>query len=388
MQQDPLVYQIFLIFTGAAVFATLALAARQAMIVAYILLGIVFGPHALGLVNDAHVIEQISHIGIMFLLFLLGLNLHPQKLLRLLKTTSLITAVSSLVLAGSGFLMALAFGYVPIDSALIGLSLMFSSTIIGIKLLPTTVLHHQRIGAIMISVLLLQDIIAVVLLIFLQLSWGEMPIRELGTLALSLPLLIVLSYLLERYVLIKLIQRFDTIQEYIFLMAIGWCLGIAVLGAYFGLSEEIGAFIAGISLAASPIATFIAESLKPLRDFFLILFFFALGVGFDISALAQVILAAGVITLSMLVLKPLVFQLALKHTGEAPATAWEIGIRLGQISEFSLLIAMLAQERGVISAQASFLIQTSTLISFILSSYIIVMRYPTPIAVSERLRRD
>jgi Kef-type K+ transport system membrane component KefB len=185
-----------------------------------------------------------------------------------------------------------------------------------------------------------------------------------------------------------LIKRFDTIQEYVFLTAIGWCLGVAQLGYVMGLSYEMGAFIAGVTLATSPIATFIAERLKPLRDFFLIMFFFSLGAGFALPMLSQIAVPAAVLAVAMLVLKPLVFQHLLAREQEPPALSREIGVRLGQVSEFSLLIAVLALNAGAIGERASHLIQATTLLTFIVSSYVVMLHYPTPIAVDERLRRD
>jgi Kef-type K+ transport system membrane component KefB len=244
-------------------------------------------------------------------------------------------------------------------------------------------------GEVIISILLLQDLIAIVMLLLVQgggdaqLQWWQM----LGPL-FALPLLVALAWLLERYVLVQLIRKFDKIQEYIFLMAIGWCLGIAELAALLGLSHEIGAFIAGVVLASSPIALFIAESLKPLRDFFLVLFFFALGAGFDLTAVPQVLAPALLLAGAALLLKPAVFRVLLRRTGESDQRAHEVGYRLGQLSEFSLLIAVLAHEQAVIGEQASYLIQLATLLTFLVSSYVVVLRFPTPIAVSDRLRRD
>ena len=153
---------------------------------------------------------------------------------------------------------------------------MFSSTIIGIKLLPTTVLHHRHIGELMIGLLLLQDLLAIIVLMVLlsgsSASTGEMGIN-LALSLLSLPLLVGAALVVVRYVLLPLITRFDRFHEYIFLLAIGWCLGLAEGAKLLGLSEEIGAFIAGITIATSPISQYIAVNLKPLRDFFLILFF-------------------------------------------------------------------------------------------------------------------
>ena len=393
MQQDPIVFTIFLVFTGAAVFATFALFARQSLLVAYILLGALFGPSALGLVTDPELIRNISEFGIMFLLFLLGLNLQPQELLRMVAKTTQVTVLSSLAFFATGFLVSKLFGFGFTEALLVGAAATFSSTIVGLKLLPTTVLHHQRSGEVIISILLLQDLLAIVLLLVVQGSSqssgsGGMQIIDVIKLLVALPALIGFAWMVERYVLIRLIRKFDKIQEYIFLMTIGWCLGMAELAALLGLSAEIGAFIAGVVLASSPIAMFIAESLKPLRDFFLVLFFFSLGAGFDIGLIDEVIIPALVLAAAMMLLKPPVFRVLLLRTGESEKRSHEVGYRLGQMSEFSLLLAVLALENKVISAEASYLIQLSTLLTFLVSSYLVVLRFPTPIAVSDALRRD
>lgn len=388
MPSESLLFVVFLIFTGAAVFATVALYARQALIVSYILLGVVMGPSLLGWVTDASLIKGAADIGIVFLLFLLGLNMHPQKLFRLLGPTTLITLVSSLVFgvigAAAGFLL----GFTMVESLVVGGGLMFSSTIIGLKLLPTTVLHHRHTGEIMISVLLLQDIIAIVLLTVLQTGIGEHELlTKLGMLALALLGIFGLAYLAQRYVLVPLIQRFDVIQEYIFLLAIGWCLGLAELSVALGLSHEIGAFVAGVALATSRISFFIAESLKPLRDFFLIIFFFTLGAGLDLHLLMDVLLPAIVLAAVVLAVKPWVFKRLLVNAGESSARATEIGMRLGQGSEFTLLIAVLALETGIVRHQAAHLLELTTILSMMVSMYLIVRRYPTPIAARDDLRR-
>jgi len=389
MTQDPIVFTIFLVFTGAAVLATLSLYARQSLLVAYIALGVLLGPWGLGLTGDPETVAQIAHIGIVFLLFLLGLNLQPQDLIRTVRNTTTVTLASSLLFAAIGAVVAWAFGFGVMESLLVGGAMTFSSTIIGLKLLPTTVLHHQRTGEIMISILLLQDLIAIVLLLLLRAAaLGEMPMAEVARLLLGPPLLVLAAWALERYLYFPLIRKFDKIREYLFLMAIGWCLGMAELGIALGLSAEIGAFIGGIALAARPIAVYIAESLKPLRDFFLVLFFFSLGAGFNLGSLGDILLPAAIIAIAMLALKPIVFQRLLMRTGESAARSREIGFRLGQLSEFSLLIAVLAATNGVISASASHLIQLATMLTFVASSYIVVLRFPTPIAVSDKLRRD
>jgi Kef-type K+ transport system membrane component KefB len=317
--------------------------------------------------------------------------MQPQALLATLRSSTLVALVSSVVFLGLGFGVAWLFDYSTMDALIVGTAMMFSSTIIGIKLLPTTVLHHRHIGELMIGLLLLQDVLAIVVLMVLlgaANSGTESVGTEIAMSLLSLPLLAVAAWLLVRYVLLPLITRFDRIHEYIFLLAIGWCLGLAEAAHHLGLSAEIGAFIAGVSIATSPISQYIAVNLKPLRDFFLILFFFAVGAKLDLTQLGTVLIPAVLLAALVLAMKPVVYQFLLKGVSEKPELAWDLGFRLGQASEFSLLIAYVAVGSAMISQQASLLIQTATIITFLVSSYIVVLNYPTPIAVSDKLRRD
>ncbi len=389
MSGESILYTIFLIFTGASVLATIALYARQSLLIAYIVLGLIAGPHVTGLVADPALVADIANVGIIFLLFLLGLNLEPDDLKHLLREATVVTLLSCTTFALIGFVISMAFGFTPIDSIVIGTAMMFSSTIVGLKLLPTSALHHQRMGEIIVSILLLQDIIAVVALLLLDEMGNEgSALFDVIGMLILLPTIAGTAYFISKYVLAKLFQKFDQITEYIFLATVGWCLGIAELAHAVGLSHEIGAFIAGVSLAANPIARYIAESLKPLRDFFLIMFFFGLGAGFDISSVGGVILPALTLAVAAVIIKPVIFKLLLRREKEKAKMSGEIGVRLGQISEFSLLVAVVAVSAGVISEEASMTVQTATLITFIVSSYWIVMRYPTPIAVDDRLRQD
>ena len=391
MELSSVTFSFFLIFTGAAIFASLALYTRQPLIIAYIALGACIGPYGLSLVTDLNLLSDIGHIGIIFLLFLLGLDMQPQALWATLRKSTVVAMFSSAIFLGTGFAVATLFGYTTVDSLIIGAAMMFSSTIIGIKLLPTTVLHHRHIGELMIGMLLLQDLLAIiVLMILLSASSGSSDAmgKTLALSLLSLPLLAGGALLIVRYVLLPLITRFDHFHEYIFLLAIGWCLGMAEAAKALGLSEEIGAFIAGITIATSPIAQYIAVNLKPLRDFFLILFFFSVGAQFNLAVLNQVLAPTLILAALVLGLKPVVYRFLLKGVSENSTLGWDLGFRLGQASEFSLLIAYVAVGSALISEQASLLIQATTIITLLVSSYIVVLNYPTPIAVSDRLRRD
>jgi Kef-type K+ transport system membrane component KefB len=388
-ENQSIITTLFLVFTSAALIATLMLYARQALIIGYIFAGITLGPWGLNWISDTRLIAGIADVGIIFLLFLLGMNLTPQKLLQLLRQTTLVNLMTSVIFCVTGWSIAKLFGFSTLEALLIGVAAMFSSTIIGIKLLPTTVLHHRHTGEVIISVLLFQDLVAILVMLGLQsLESASFQAVDLLLPLLALPLLIATAFVLDRLVLLKLFSRMDRVQEYIFLLTLAWCLGIAHLGHTIGLSYEIGAFLAGVVFASHPIALVIAERLKPLRDFFLVLFFFALGASLDLDVIGRVAIPAMVLALVFLAMKPVVFRYALGQVAESPRLAWETGWRLGQMSEFSLLIAFLAVGVPGIGADTISVIQVSTVLTFIGSSSLIVLRFPTPVAVSDRLRRD
>lgn len=387
MFEHSVVFSFFLIFTGAAVLASVALFTRQPLLLAYIALGALFGPYGYELIADTSLLTDIAHIGIIFLLFLLGLDMQPAHLLHTLQKSIHVALGSSIVLCALGYGVGLAFGYNQTEALVLGAALMFSSTIVGIKLLPTTVLHHRHTGGLVVGLLLLQDVIAILVLLVLYSDQSHGAIAVIKPL-LALPLLIAGSFVLVKHLILKLIHRFDHFHEYIFLLAIGWCLGLAELAQLVGLSAEMGAFVAGVSLATSPISQYIATSLKPLRDFFLILFFFSVGASFNLALVQVIALPALILALLVVSLKPAIFTYLLTRSSESRTIAWEVGFRLGQTSEFSLLIAYIATGAGLIGQEASHVIQATTILTFLISTYIVIFNYPSPLAVSEKLRRD
>lgn len=395
MHDMSLIFTIFLIFTGAALLSTVALVTRQSLLVAYILLGVLLGPWGLSqtfhtnLAGDPAMIKDIGDIGIIFLLFLLGLHLPPQKFVHMIRKVTWVGVLSSLAFLLIGYVVAMLYGFSSVECVVVGAAMMFSSTIIGIKLLPTTILHHQHTGEVMISVLLFQDLVAIAVLLLMHgaLDHGVI-VNDLKLVVLGFPGMIAIAFLVEKFVLMPLIKNFERVREYIFLLAIAWCLSLAELATFFGLSAEIGAFIAGVTLASSPISIYIAESLKPVRDFFLVMFFFSVGASFDLSFLPVVIVPALILAVVLLVAKPFIFSWLLQWVGEPKDVSNEVGWRLGQISEFSLIIAYVGMTTQLIGATAAYLIEATSILTFIVSSYYVVMRYPTPVATTDKLRRD
>ncbi|MEM7000325.1 MAG: cation:proton antiporter [Pseudomonadota bacterium] len=390
MPHAGIIESFFLIFAGATLIATLALYTRQPMLVAYIAVGCLLGPAGTQWVADQKLLSEIAEFGIIFLLFLVGLDLQPAKLKNMLGESLLTALGTTIAFFGIGFAIMYLFGFTLLECAITGIAASFSSTILGIKLLPTTALHHRHIGEIVVSLLLIQDLLAILAILVLNSLGSDTSalLTSLASIFLGLPVLGLIAYTMVRFVLLPLIARFDAFHEYIFLIAIGWCLSMAVLAATFGLSLEIGAFVGGVSLATSPIAQYIAESLRPLRDFFLVLFFFSVGASLNLALIPESWMAAVCLAVALIAIKPLVFAWLLKVQGETLDSAWEVGFRLGQASEFSLLLSYIAIAGGLLGERAAVVLQFATVLTLVISSYFVIFRYPSPIAPNPKLRRD
>jgi len=386
---ESFLFDLSVVLVGTALLSFLAVLFRQPVIIAYIICGVLVGSWGIGLIKHVEFIESISHIGITLLLFLAGLCLHPQKLIRLFKETVLVTLANCIASFFIASVTARIFRFGLLDSICIGLALMFSSTILTVKLLPTTRLHHQRMGAICIGVLIMQDLLAVFVLSLIRcLGSPQGLIISFGLLLIKLFILIVILVLFEQFILRKIMLRVERLHELLFILGLAWCFGIASISNRLGLFYETGAFFAGVVLARHPISLYISERLKPLRDFFLVLFFFTLGAKLNLLIMKGVFLQALVMTTVFIIVKPWLFKRFFIRSGEEPAFAKELGIRLGQLSEFSLLIALLGFTLGHITNSALQFIELVTIMTFIASSYIVVLKYPTPIGTSEQLIKD
>jgi Kef-type K+ transport system membrane component KefB len=383
-----IIYELVVIFSGATLFATVFLYLKQPVMLAYIFLGMVAGQWGMGAIENAAHLEELSHLGIILLLFLIGMNLQPERLYKLFSQTAILTLLTCVMFMMLATSIAVISGYDLLESFIIGAAMMFSSTIVSLKLIPTTTLHHKHRGEMMTSVLLLQDVIAIVIL--LVLSGGSQDDVQLTIVFLLIKLIVLtlVSFLVVRYVVNALFLRFDIIAEYVFLLSLGWGLLGAGAAQYLGLSYEMGAFVAGVTFASSPVALVVAENLKPLRDFFLILFFFSIGANINFMMAGDVLLDAAIMAIALVVLKQFIFRWGFQLIGENASVSSELGSRLGQASEFSLLVSFSAFASGLISVQASYLIQAVVVLTFILSTYWVVYKYPTPISSSDSQRED
>jgi Kef-type K+ transport system membrane component KefB len=150
----------------------------------------------------------------------------------------------------------------------------------------------------------------------------------------------------------------------------------------------VGAFVAGVAMARGKIALVLSERLKPLRDFFLMFFFFVLGTRLNLFSLKDIWLHAVVLALLVVALRPVYLRWLFRKTGEEPAFAREIGFRMGQASEFGLIVVAGALDSGRLSGEVSQLVQLTTMLTMVISSYVVVFRFATPIGFRAGLQKD
>lgn len=381
-------FEISMIVAGASLLAWLASISKQPIIIAYLLCGVIAGPWGLGLIKHVELIDTVSEIGVTLLLFLAGMVLHPNRLVQLFKSAAIVTLANCALSWIIIYAVARLFGFDRVDALYAALALMFSSTILVIKLLPTTTLHQKHLGSICIAILIAQDLIAVSILLFIG-GAAEGSLLDLGLLLPIKGLVFVLVVLLvEQFVLRKMMRQSDRFHEVLYMLCLGWCLGLASLAHYLGLTYTVGAFIAGVAIARSPISRFLTEELKPFRDFFLMFFFFTLGAKFDLLIAKAVWLPAVVVGSVILLARPFILRWLFHAAGEGAQFSRDAGTRLGQASEFGLIIALAATTAEQVSLRASAMIQLAIIFTMIVSSYIVVFTLPTPLGTKADLKQD
>ena len=246
---------------------------RQPLIIGYILTGIIVGPSFINIVNNNQTISVFANIGIALLLFIIGLGLNPRVIKEVGKVAAITGGLQIILTTALGFLAGRLFGYTKTESMIVGLALAFSSTIIVLKLLSDKKEQTRLYGKITIGVLLIQDIVAAAVLILVTArSEGSFSMSTFISLALKGALILIPLFLVSYLILPKLTKLIAGSQEFLFLFAIGWGFGAAALFEHFGFSIEVGALFAGVALANLPYAQEIASRLRPLRDFFVVLF--------------------------------------------------------------------------------------------------------------------
>ena len=368
--------EIAVVLALAAGVGAIALWLRQPLIAAFILVGILVGPVGFDWIHAHDQIDLFAELGIGLLLFVVGLRLNP-GLIRTHGMVSLVTALGQMVLTATfGYLLARALGMTPMTAFYVAAALTFSSTIIIVKLLSDKHEIHALHGRIAIGILIIQDI-AVVLLMLGMAAYGEQAAGiQFGWEMLEIFSkgggLLLLVAVVTRYFLPRLLATLARRPELLVLFGIAWAIGLASLGLELGFSKEVGAFIAGVSLASTRYRATLAARLVGLRDFLLLFFFINMGVHIDVAHLGAELGPAILLSLFVLLGKPLMVLTLLGSMGYARHTGAMTGLTLGQISEFSLILVVLGVDLGHIDEQTQGLVMLIGLITMGLSSYMII----------------
>ena len=348
---------------------------KQPLVVGYILTGILISPHVLGILHAREYIDLFSKIGITILLFIVGLNLSPRVIKEVGKVSFLGGLGQIVVTAIIGLGISLILGFPLVKSFYIAIALTFSSTIIILKLLSDKGDLQKLYGKVSIGILLVQDLVAIGILMLItsltQAATGDVTTVFVFFMLKAVGIFAVL-YLISRFVFPKAILFLATSQELLFLFSVTWGLGLASLFYILGFSNEVGALVAGVTLSLTPFADGIASRLKPLRDFFIVLFFILLGSEMVLGTLVQILLPAIILSVFVLIGKPIIVVFLMNLLGFKRRPSFQVGISLAQVSEFSLILATLGLAAGQIDQQTVSLITLTALITIAGSSYLIL----------------
>ncbi len=346
---------------------------KQPLIIGYILTGIIVSPYFLNIVKSTDAIATFAQIGVALLLFMVGLNLNP-RIIKDVGKVSLVTGVGQVIFTSViGFFIGKLLGFSTMVSMYVAIALTFSSTIIIMKLLSDKGDLETLYGRISIGFLIVQDLIVIVILMVIS----SIPAGiNFTTLALKTVLkgvgLLILLFIISVYIFPKITKAIAKSQEFLLLFSIGWCFAIATLFYYLNFSIEAGALIAGITLSLSPYHYEISSRMKPLRDFFIILFFILLGSQMVFTNISQYIIPIIIFSAFILIGNPLIVMVLMGLLGYTKRNSFLAGLTVAQISEFSLILIALGVSVGHLTNEILSFVTIIGLITIAGSSYMLI----------------
>ena len=373
---DNIFIQLALILGLSSFFGYIVHKMKLPLLIAYLLVGLGLATVTFFNFRDSTILHFLPEIGIAFVLFLVGMELDLREIKRLGKPILTAAILQILISSIAGFAIAGGLGFGRIESLYLGLGLAFSSTIVVVKLLLEKNDLNSLYGKLSVGILLLEDLIAVLILLGLTVSssflnLGFQQAFPILTFVLKVGLLFGVSVLVNRFLLPKIFEEVSESAELLFLSALAWCFIYVAFSLSLGFSVVIGAFLAGIGLASSPYHFQIQGKVKPLRDFFVTLFFVYLGTQVNFSDLIKVWPTIVAFTFYAVLAKPIIFLLVLGSFGFRKHTMFQTAINLSNLSEFSLIILLVGLQLGYVSSSALTVVAVSLILSTIISSLMI-----------------
>jgi Kef-type K+ transport system membrane component KefB len=368
-------YEFSAIMLLAVVAGIIGLALKQPLIVTFIFVGVLVGPAVLDIIHSKEQVHLLAEFGISILLFIVGLKLD----LRIIKSVgkiALLTGMGQVLFTSLfGFIIALGLGFSALHSFYIAVALTFSSTIIIVKLLSDKKEIDSLHGQIAIGFLIVQDIVVILVMIVLSAMRQSVETslwQDVTRTAIGGSVLIGVTYVFGKWIIPRVSYKLAKSQELLTLFGVAWAVGLAALGEFVGFSGEVGAFLAGISLAASPFKDVLSGRLVSLRDFLLLFFFVNLGATLNLSTIGEQLAPSLVLSVFVLVGNPIIVLIIMGLMGYRRRTAFLAGLTVAQISEFSLIFAGLGLAVGHITESVLGLITLVGLITIGLSTYLIL----------------
>ncbi len=375
---EVMLNEVFLEFAtvivSAGVLSIVAHKFRQPLIIGYIITGVFVGSSFLGFAHSFEIFEALSSVGIALLLFIVGLNLNWRNI-HDLGWVALLTGLGQVVITAlAGFGLAQLLNFNVTTSLFLGLALAFSSTIIIVKLLSDQDDIDRLHGRISVGILLVQDLIAMMILLWLAAyADGGSLTTMLTVSALKGVAALVGLWLFAKFIIPQLFRYAARSQELLFLVALAWCFAVASGLQLLGFSLEIGALLAGISLAGTGFQHEIEARIRPLRDFFLILFFVVLGTNLATDQVISLAVPIAIFSVFTLIVKPIVTMVIMRLMGYHPRTGFLTGTTLAQVSEFSFILIAGGISLGLIGTDVLSLVTAVALITIACSSYMITI---------------
>ncbi len=369
---EELFVQIAVVIVAAAVLSFVANRARQPLMIAYILTGVLIGPNLLHVATDAVFFKTLSDIGVAFLLFMVGLNLDWQKV-KEVGWTALIVGVGQVIFTSAlGYFVARGLGFELSTALYIAVAFTFSSTIIIVKLLSDKDDLERLYGRLSVGFLIVQDLIAMFLLLVLAALGGGGDWQAIVSTALLKWVCAVIGVMiLAKWITPRLMAYAARSQELLFLFGLAWCFGLASLLFLLGFGIETGALLSGVSLASVGYSRELVARMRPLRDFFLIIFFVLLGTQLSFVGAMDMVKPVAIFSLFILIGNPLIVMLILRTLGHHPRTGFMSGTTVAQVSEFSFILLAAGIKLGHIPTSTLTLATLVGLVTITISSYVI-----------------
>jgi Kef-type K+ transport system membrane component KefB/Trk K+ transport system NAD-binding subunit len=362
-----------IIFVAVVVVSVVRLL-KQPLIIGYILTGIIVSPYFLDVVRSQDAIATFAQVGVALLLFMVGLNMNP-SVIKDVGKVSLLTGIGQVAFTSLvGFLISRFLGFSVISSLYIAIALSFSSTIIIMKLLSDKNDIDTLYGRISIGFLIVQDLIAVFMLMTISSFSKEgtnLLSKAFETFVTGFTMFGFLVFIGLLF-LPKITAYVARSQELLMLFSISWALAVATLFNYLNFSIEIGSLFAGIVLSISPYRYEIMSKMRPLRDFFVVLFFVLLGSQMVFENIANYIIPVIIFSLFILVGNPIIVMTIMGLLGYTKRNSFLAGLTVAQISEFSLILLALGVSMGHLSIEILSMVTVVGLITMAGSTYFIM----------------